>query len=499
MSRARTPLATAPARIAPLATLPLFHKLAGRKVVLVGASEGAVWKAELLLAAGANLLVLAGAEAQSFAALAQDPPSGHATVLARGWLPEDLHGAAFAVADVDSDAEAQRFVDAARAAGALVNVVDRPAFCDAQFGALVNRSPLVVAISTDGAAPVFGQAIRTRIEALLPRGLAAWAKAARDWRPAVQARELPFRARRAFWERFTARAMAAPERAPDADDRDALFAQLGAIEAGMPRQGQVTLVGVGPGDPDLLTLKAMRVLQSADVILHDDLVSPEILELARREAKRMLVGKTGHVPSCRQTDINDLMVRLAREGRHVARLKGGDPAIFGRATEEIEACRAAGIPVAIVPGITAAQGAAAALGFSLTQRVHARRLQFVTGHAQDGELPGDLNLAALADPSVTTVVYMPRRTWAGLAEKAIAAGLDPATPALAVVNATRREQHQVSATVGTLAVRLGEMPASGPLLVMIGAAVQDAQVGCFAQDQVPAAEVDRNLSSAVAA
>ncbi len=467
----RSPDVRPPARIAPLATLPLFHKLAGQKAVLAGDSDGAVWKAELIAAAGANLLVLAPDHPESFAALAQNPPAGHVTVIPRAWVPADLDGARLAIADVETDAEAECFVAAARAAGALVNIIDKPAFCDAQFGALVNRSPLIIAISTDGAAPVFGQAIRAKIEAILPVGLKAWAEAARDWRPLVQARGLAFGLRRAFWGRFTQIALADAHRPPLAADRDAMLATLDRAVA-TPQAGRVTLVGAGPGDPDLLTLKAVRALQSADVILYDDLVSAAVLELARREAKRMLVGKTGHGPSCKQSDINDMMVGLAQGGRHVVRLKSGDPLIFGRATEEIAACHAAGLAVDIVPGVSAAQGAAAELGISLTERSHARRLQFLTGHGADGRLPDDICWAAIADPTATTVLYMPRRTLGTFRDRAIAAGLAPSTPAVAVTDATRETTARITGTITTLPEALDGLPESRPLLVMIGAVLR---------------------------
>ncbi|KRE06888.1 siroheme synthase [Bosea sp. Root381] len=455
-------------RIGALATLPLFHNLVGRKAVVAGESEGALWKAELLAAAGADLLVLAGESAAAFAGLVADPPGGRVTALPRRWQPDDLDGAAIAVGDIQDRDEALAFVAAARRAGAPVNVVDKPEFCDFAFGSLVNRSPLLVAISTDGAAPVFGQAIRAKIEALLPAGLSRWAQAAKDWRPAVQRRDLPFGLRRAFWERFTAKALAEPLRRPDSQDEASLFAELARMEAQPSGVGRVTLVGAGPGDPELLTLKALRTLQSADIILYDALVSPGVLELARREAKRMLVGKTGHGPSCKQEDINATMTSLAAQGKHVVRLKGGDPGIFGRAGEEIEACAAAGIPVAIVPGISAAQGAAAALGVSLTHRDHARRLQFVTGHARNGQLPDDLDWSAIADRYATTVIYMPRVTLAAFRDQAIAAGIDPATPAIAVLGATRPEEARVSGTIATLPDRIGDLPAKGPVLVLMG-------------------------------
>ena len=206
----------------------------------------------------------------------------------------------------------------------------------------------------------------------------------------------------------------------------------------------------------------MRALQSADIILFDDLVSSEVLDFARREAKKMLVGKTGHGPSCKQSDINALMVELARSGKRVVRLKGGDPMIFGRAGEEIEACRKAGIAVEVVPGITAAQGAASRLGVSLTQRRDARRVQYVTGHAGDGELPHDLDWRSLADPSVTTVVYMPVKTLDALVARAIEHGLDPATPAVAVSRATRADQASISAPVSLLAARVEVAEVAGP-------------------------------------
>ncbi len=475
MSASRAPESRGPARIAPLATLPLFHKLGGRKVVLAGDSDGALWKAELLAAAGADLHVFAPERPEVFAALVENPPAGSVTVIPRGWEPADLAGARFAVADVETDAEAERFVAAARAAGAVVNVVDKPPYCDVQFGALVNRSPLVVAISTDGAAPVFGQAVRAKIESVLPTGLKGWAEAARDWRPFVQARGLAFAARRAFWERFTRTALEAPERAPTDRDRDALLATLDKIEA-EPAAGRVTLVGAGPGDPELLTLKAVRALQSADIILYDDLVSEGVLELARREARRMLVGKTGHGPSCKQSDINDLLVKLALQGRHVVRLKSGDPLVFGRATEEIEACEKAGIPVAIVPGVTSAQGAAAELGISLTERSKARRVQFLTGHGADGRLPPDIAWEAIADPAATTILYMPGRTLAEFRDRALAAGLDPATPAVAVKNATRPSSTHVAGTITNLPELLSSLPVQGPVLVMIGRVLRQKTV-----------------------
>jgi len=463
----RAPAALRSTRMGALARLPAFFALQDKRVIVASGSAAAAWKAELLSAAGARVEVFAPEPGDDMLALATAPPNGAVVVHRRAWRADDFSGAAMAVADCSDDDEAATFAAAARAAGVPVNVIDRPAFCDFSFGAIVNRSPLVIGISTDGAAPVFGQAIRAKIEALIPKNFARWAEAARAWRPRVQARTLPFRARRNFWERFTQRAVTAPNAAPSEELSDLL---AGATAR---QHGSVTLVGAGPGDAELLTLRAVRALQSADVILFDDLVSPDVLDFARREAKKMLVGKTGHKPSCRQDEINALMVSLARAGRRVVRLKGGDPLIFGRADEEIAACRAAGIAIDVVPGITTAQGAASRLLVSLTRRGQARRVQYITGHAaqgngRDGKLPADIDWPSIADPAATTVVYMPTKTLPELVARARAAGLDPQTPAVAVERATRSDERVIATTIAELPDRLAAAPPSGPLVVLIG-------------------------------
>jgi uroporphyrin-III C-methyltransferase / precorrin-2 dehydrogenase / sirohydrochlorin ferrochelatase len=464
----RTPAEIRSTRMAALARLPAFFALDNKRAIVAGGTTAAAWKAELLSAAGAQVEVFAAMPGEEMRVLANSPPRDAIVSHHRAWTTDDFAGAAIAVADCADEAEAARFAAAARAAGVPVNVIDRPAFCDFSFGAIVNRSPLVIGISTDGAAPVFGQAIRAKIEALIPKGFAHWAEAARAWRPRVQALALPFRGRRTFWERFTQRAVIAPDRIPTDADLDALMAPTADQDA-----GSVILVGAGPGDPELLTLRAVRALQSADVILFDALVSPDILDFARREAKKMLVGKTGHAPSCRQNDINALMISLAKAGRRVVRLKGGDPMIFGRADEEIRACHKAGIAVEVVPGITTAQGAAGRLLVSLTRRGQARRVQYITGHGRDGKLPADIDWASLADPAVTTAVYMPTKTLPELVARAVDAGLDPQTPAVAVERATRRDERVIAAKIADLPARLAAEPTSGPLVVMIGHAFRD--------------------------
>jgi uroporphyrin-III C-methyltransferase / precorrin-2 dehydrogenase / sirohydrochlorin ferrochelatase len=467
----RRPSAQRPRSMDRLAILPLFFPLDGRRVVVIGGSEAAAWKAELLSAAGASVAVLSPGPCADMEALAAEPPGGPVHLERRPWSPSDLDGAALVVGAVgdEEEEEAHAIFAAATAADAPVNVIDKPAFCTFQFGAVVNRSPLVVGISTGGAAPVFGQAIRSRIEALLPAGFVRWAETARAWRAELAALKLGAAARRRFWEAFAALALRMPDHAPERRDWNALLrgARIGPDECHCI--GHVTLVGAGPGDPELLTLKAVRALRSADVILFDDLVAPEILDFARREAKRLLVGKTGRRPSCRQDDINALMVSLAIAGKRVVRLKAGDPMVFGRAGEEITALEEAGIPFDVVPGISAAQGAAASLKVSLTHRSVARRVQFVTGHAHDGRLPEDLDLAALVDKRATTAIYMPLGTLSDLMRRLLQAGVEPERPVCAVFNATRPDETRVAGTVGTIGTLLDGSAVTGPCVLMVGA------------------------------
>jgi uroporphyrin-III C-methyltransferase/precorrin-2 dehydrogenase/sirohydrochlorin ferrochelatase len=467
MNTSRRPLEAGPGRMSALARLPVFLALEGKRAVLAGGSAAAAWKAELLAAAGAQVDVYATETSDELLQVAADPPRGAVAINRRGWTADNLKGAAVAIGAFENDADAAEFAAAARSFGVPVNVIDKPAFCDFAFGAIVNRSPLVIGISTDGAAPVFAQAIRAKLEALLPKGFADWAAAAARWRSAVKASGLSFSGRRKFWQVFTAHAVANPDSEPSQRDFDRFVAEVKGLGTAV-ENGSVTLVGAGPGDPELLTLRAVRALQSADVILFDDLVSHDVLDFARREARKMLVGKTGFGPSCKQEDINALMVSLAKQGKRVVRLKGGDPLIFGRAAEEIDACVAANIAYDVVPGITAAQGAAAKLGLPLTDRKHARRLQYVTGHARNGQLPADLDWQSLADPATTTAIYMPVRTLAALVEKATAEGLDPRTPALAIARATRPDEAVVSAPIAELPGRLAQADLPGPVLVMIG-------------------------------
>ena len=326
-----------PGRIGPLATLPVFLVLGGKRAVIAGGSAAAAWKAELLSAAGACVDVYAEEISIELRAVTVDPPGGTIAVHECAWTADDLKGAAVAVGAFDADADAAAFAQAARAAAVPVNVIDRPAFCDFTFGAIVNRSPLVIGISTDGAAPVFAQAIRAKLEALLPRRFAAWAAAAQSWRAAVKASGLSYAASRKFWQRFTAHAMRQTDGEPSQADFDGWLAEAKG-QGAAAEYGSVTVVEAGLRDADLLTLRAARALQLADVILFDERVSCDVLDFARREARKLLVG-SGSGRSGAEDGIDALMTGLAKKGKHVVRLTGGDPygSLQGKAPEETAA------------------------------------------------------------------------------------------------------------------------------------------------------------------
>ncbi|WGF90419.1 siroheme synthase CysG [Marinivivus vitaminiproducens] len=458
--------------MAPLSILPVFLPLQGRRAVVVGGSDAAAWKAELLVAAGAAVDLYASAGGLSDELKRVLVGTGAPGRIVHHDVPWDVASfadAAIVVADAETDDEARALHRRARAAGVPINVIDRPAFCDVMFGSIVNRSPVVVGISTEGAAPILGQAIRRRIETVLPPALQKWAGLAQRMRARLNARLQPGIQRRTFWERFADRAFGP---APMPTDEAALDREIdGIAAAGLPQTGRVTLVGAGPGDAALLTLKAVRALQSADTILFDDLVSDDVLELARREARRIRVGKRGGRPSCSQSEINALMVRHAKAGRHVVRLKAGDPMIFGRAGEEIALLDREGVPVDVVPGITSGIALASALGVSLTHRDHARSVRFVTGHSRKGGLPDDIDWAAVADPSTTTIFYMAGRTAEPIAERLTSHGMHRDTD-VAVVSAVSCPNQRVwRCTLGTLARTMTSVATSDPVIIGIGAAL----------------------------
>ncbi|WP_027997354.1 siroheme synthase family protein [Sinorhizobium arboris] len=345
----RSDLAQRPQRVAALATLPLFWPLNGRRAVIAGGSDAAAWKAELLAACGAEVHVYAPRATLSdlfLDLLARGPAHEHGRLVHhdQAWLEGAFLGAAIAIADCEEECEAEAFFQAGRSAGVPVNVIDKPAYCAFQFGSIVNRSPVVVAISTDGAAPILAQAIRRRIEALLPPALKHWAAVAQAIRDRVNARLKPGAARRVFWERFVDRVFLDT---PEEGVETRLVAEADRLVTRPSAIGRVTIVGAGPGDAELLTMKAVRSLQAADVILFDEWIPNDVLELARREAKRVPVARSAKL---RGRD----MAALVGEGKRVVLLRSGNPMALAGAVDEIAALESLGIPVEIVPGVEAA-------------------------------------------------------------------------------------------------------------------------------------------------
>lgn len=456
-----------PAKVGELAVLPLFFSLTGRPVLLAGGTAAAAWKAELLIASGAEVHVFAETLDAEFEALLERASGpGRFVHHARPWSPDVFVGKSLAIADAASEGEAKAFHCAARTAGIPVNVIDNPPFCEFQFGSIVNRSPVVIGISTNGVAPILGQAIRRKIETLIPASVAGWAALAGRIRKKVLSDLKPGPERRRFWERFVDLAFSGD--APEGGYEPAKDMVVQAKTAAGRTAGSVTLVGAGPGDAEYLTLKAVRALQGADVILFDDLVDDSVLELSRREARRMMVGKRGGRESCRQEDINDLMVNLAKQGKSVVRLKSGDPMIFGRAGEELARLEREGIPASVVPGITAASAMAARLGISLTHRDHAQSVRFVTGHSRQGELPDTVDWKGLTDPATTTVFYMGARMAGRIRDRLVGEGMSSGMPAVVVTNVSRPDERQWTGSLADLEAGVNALAKGGPVLIGIG-------------------------------
>jgi len=444
---------------------PVFLRLDGERVVLVGGGEEAVAKARLLLGARPDLHVFAAHAEEDMETLAAE--RGFA-LHRRAPDAEDLAGTRFCVVALDDLGEAQAAVALVRAAGVLVNAVDKPAISDCILPAIVDRGPVQVAIGTGGAAPALARDLRGRVEAAVPPGYAALARLCRAWRERV-ATALPGRdARRRFWDAVMDGPEADAALAGELDEAERLIEAR--LRGHAPTGGRASLVGAGPGDPELLTLRAVRVLKRADVVLYDALVEPGVLDLARRDARRINVGKRCGRHAMSQAAINKLILEHARAGTHVVRLKGGDPFVFGRGGEELDALRAAGVPVEVVPGVTAACAVAARLGIPLTHRDVARSLHLVTGHGSDGNVPG-LDWRTLASGEGTVAAYMASRTLRPVAARLIAAGLPASTPAVAVENATRPGERRLFGTLADLPDALEAAEMTGPTLVLIGRVV----------------------------
>ncbi|MBL8661026.1 MAG: uroporphyrinogen-III C-methyltransferase [Rhodospirillales bacterium] len=453
---------------------PAFFALKGRPALVVGGGAAAARKARLLSDAGAAVSVVAPALDHEMEALIERGLVRHRNGT---FAADDLDGQTLAIAASGGVALDEAVSEAAQARGVPVNVVDAPRLSTFIMPAVVRRDPVTVAVSTGGAAPVLARAIRASIEALLPANLGRLARFADGFRGAVKATHGDEVGRRRFWERFFAGPIAAAVLA--GDERWARERMLDAVNrrpAAESGGGSVALVGAGPGDADLLTVRALRLLEEADVIVHDRLIGPDVLDRARRDARRIDVGKRAGAAAMSQERINALLLREARAGRRVVRLKGGDPFIFGRGGEEAEYLRGHGVHVSIVPGITAATGCAAIAGIPLTHRDHVQALTFVTGRGRDGD--PDVDWAGLARGRQTIVVYMGRAAAERIAGRLMAAGMDPATPAAMIVNATLAGQRVETAPL----VRLGAVAGGegggraneGPSLFIIGEVVRHA-------------------------
>jgi len=446
--------------------LPLFHKLQGGRVLVVGGGEIALRKARLLADAGAALRVVAPDVDGQLAALARE---GGGEVLVRGYRASDLDGCRLVIAATDdSGLNAQVSADA-QARSLPVNVVDAPALCTVIFPAIVDRSPLVIAVSSGGDAPVLARLIRAKLEAWIPSAYGELAGLAARFRHKVKGLYPDVNQRRGFWETVFQGPIAERQLAGQGAEAERL---LQAMVDGAPVQqgGEVYLVGAGPGDPDLLTFRALRLMQQADVVLYDRLVAPAIIEMCRRDAERIYVGKRRADHAVPQEQINRLLVDLAQQGKRVLRLKGGDPFIFGRGGEEIEELAEQGIPFQVVPGITAASGCSAYGGIPLTHRDYAQSVRFVTGHLKDGtsNLPWD----DLVAPAQTLVFYMGLVGLPTICAELIRHGRAASTPAALVQQGTTRNQRVFTGTLADLPDLVAQHEVHAPTLVIVGEVVQ---------------------------
>ncbi|WP_027468112.1 siroheme synthase CysG [Deefgea rivuli] len=445
---------------------PLFLNLKQQACLIVGGGEIAVRKLRLLRSAGADVTVIAP---ELCAEMRELVKKGEVR-----WQPAEfslaqIAGQRLVIAATDHPAVNQAVFTACEAAGILVNAVDDPAHSRFITPAIVDRAPLTIAISTGGGVPVLARHLRAQLEALIPHGWGDLARLGSELRPLCKEKMPDPATRREFWENVLAGPI------PDqifSGQVDAARAQLIAdIEQGNTQtKGAVYLVGSGPGNPDLLTFRALRLMQQADVVLYDNLVSSDIMEMVRRDAERIYVGKKSNNHALPQEEINQLLVRLALEGKKVLRLKGGDPFIFGRGGEEIEELAANGIAFEVVPGITSAAGASCYAGIPLTHRDYAQSVTFVTGHRRAGET--DLDWPRLVNPSETVVVYMGVAQAGYIAEQLIAHGRASNTLVAIIERATTPQQRVITGTLANLAALIEQHQIKPPALLIIGDVVQ---------------------------
>ena len=448
--------------------LPVFLNIKQRDCLVVGGGEIAVRKIRLLLRAHARIHVVSPAISEELSnLLLQSPVITHT---AESFRPDHLQDRALAIAATNDHEVNQAVSAAARKAGIPVNVVDNPDLCTFIMPSILDRSPIIVAVSSGGTSPILARLLRSRLEALIPSAYGRLAEYAARFRDKVRQRFIHQENRRFFWERmlqgpFAEMVFAGRDQAAQDYLSEALENSIDQLPT-----GEVYLVGAGPGDPDLLTFRAMRLMQQADVVIYDRLVSPAILDMVRQDATRIYVGKVRNQHTLPQTSINELLVKLAQEGKHVLRLKGGDPFIFGRGGEEIETLSQHHIPFQVVPGITAASGVASYAGIPLTHRDHAQSCVFVTGHLKDNTI--QLDWPALARPNQTIVVYMGLLGVTELCRQLIAHGLQATTPAAIVQQGTTPNQRVLTGTLETLPDIIQQNPLKPPTLIIVGNVVK---------------------------
>ena len=444
--------------------LPIFTNLQGKAVLLVGGGHVALRKARTLLSAGAVLTVVSH---QFEAEFYQWQQQQQARLIEGDFAPEQLPGHWLVLAATDDDDVNAAVHQAATARQIWVNTVDDQQKCEFIFPSIIDRSPILVAISSGGTAPVLARRLREKLETLLPQHLGPLAELVGKFRSQVQQKLQGFAQRRQFWEKiFNSNVVSLVQ-----------TQQLAAAEAELQQaltdhqsaKGEVYVVGAGPGDPELLTLKALQLMQQADVVVFDYLVSDPIMQLVRRDAELICVGKKAGAHSVAQEHTNQLLIDLALSGKKVCRLKGGDPFIFGRGAEEIEVLLPHQIPFQVVPGITAAAGCAAYAGIPLTHRDYAQAVQFVTGHCQkDGKEP---DWHSLSRPNQTLVIYMGLMKSAHIQAQLLAAGRAAETPVAILENGTRPEQRVITGTLAQLADLIELQQVQSPALLVIGEVV----------------------------
>ncbi|HHS94537.1 MAG TPA: uroporphyrinogen-III C-methyltransferase [Rhodobacterales bacterium] len=446
--------------------LPIFLDVRGKKVIVDGGITVAARRIERALSAGAIVHHFDPDPGEEVRTLLD-----HDNVIHHPRVPveEDFKDCLVAWgASEEAPRDALLFA-AAKTHGALANVADEKDYCDFITPSVVERDPLTIAITTGGAAPVVARILRARVEAMLPAAYGQLAAFLSPYRDRIAAKIKGGTARRRFWENMIEGSVGDAFLSGDRRLAETLVEQELAGDDKKLRRGEVWLVGAGPGDPDLLTFKALRMMQHADVVLYDRLIGPGILDLVRRDAERIDVGKLAGKHTLTQDETTDLIIKLAKEGKRVLRLKGGDPFIFGRGGEELENVAEHGIPVIVVPGITAAAGCGSSAGIPLTHRDHSQSVVFVTAHGKDGLLPHDWTRLARKDQTV--VVYMGLRFVAEIAANAMAQGVPADMPIAVIDNGTRTTQRVVAGTLADIGDKVAEARLKGPALIMIGTVV----------------------------